>query len=135
LLQRSNLAQLTKDATHRIYIYKDIKVARKSLQVYRIKCSMKWYLKVIGGSYYTCLPRTLLAAARSARKTAAPGTAPKAPRLLTIIKHSPHIHTCITRTNYKKTVQHYMETAYKTSLKLFYASQRSRAYKEHLKRS
>jgi hypothetical protein len=42
------------------------------------------YLKVIGGSCYTCLPRTLPAAAQTARKTAAPGTAPKAPRLLTV---------------------------------------------------
>ena len=30
--------------------------------------------KVIGCSCYTCLPRTALAAAQSARKTAAPGT-------------------------------------------------------------
>ena len=29
---------------------------------------------MIGGSYYTCLPRTALAAAQTARKTAAPGT-------------------------------------------------------------
>jgi hypothetical protein len=58
---------------------------------------MKLYLKVIGGSCYTCLPRTLPAAARTARKMAAPGTDPKAPRLLTIAtpKHSPaHTHTC-----------------------------------------
>jgi hypothetical protein len=96
---------------------------------------MKLYLKVIGDSCYTCLPRTLPAAARSARKTAAPGTAPKAPRLLTIIKHSPHIHTYTTIAKHKKTVQHYMETAHETSLELIYALQRSRAYKEHLKRS
>ena len=47
---------------------------------------MKMYLKVIGCSCYTCLPRT--AAAQSARKTAAPGTGTGAPpvaqRLLTI---------------------------------------------------
>ena len=52
-----------------------------------LKCSMKMYLKVIGGSCYTCLPRTTPAAAQSARKTAAPGTGTGAPpvaqRLLT----------------------------------------------------
>ena len=35
---------------------------------------MKMYLKVIGCSCYTCLPHTALAAAQTARKTAAPGT-------------------------------------------------------------
>ena len=44
-------------------------------------------IKVIGCSCYTCLPRTALAAAQSARKTAAPGTGTEAPpmdqRLLT----------------------------------------------------
>jgi predicted component of type VI protein secretion system len=40
-----------------------------------------------------------------------------------------------TITKYKKTVQNYIEIAQKTSLKLFYALQRSRGYKEHLKRS
>ena len=48
---------------------------------------MKLYLKVIGGSCYTCLPRTAPAAAQSAQKTAAPGTSTGAPpvaqRLLT----------------------------------------------------
>ena len=48
---------------------------------------MKVYLKVICYSCYTCLPRTALAAAQSARKTAAPGTGTEAPpkdqRLLT----------------------------------------------------
>ena len=43
--------------------------------------------KLIGCSCYTCLPRTALAAAQSARKTAAPGTGTGAPpvaqRLLT----------------------------------------------------
>ena len=43
--------------------------------------------KVMGCSCYTCLPRTALAAAQSARKTAAPGTGTEAPpmdqRLLT----------------------------------------------------
>ena len=49
---------------------------------------MKLYLKVIGCSCYTCLPRTAAAAAtQSARKMAAPGTGTGAPpvaqRLLT----------------------------------------------------
>ena len=48
---------------------------------------MKNVIKVIGGSCYTCLPRTALAAAQTARKMAAPGTDTGAPqkdqRLLT----------------------------------------------------
>ena len=50
-----------------------------------LKCSMKMYLKVIGYSCYTCLPRTAPTAAQSARKTATPGTGapPVARRLLT----------------------------------------------------
>ena len=48
---------------------------------------MKVYLKVIGCSYYTCLPRTAPTAAQTAQKTAAPGTETGAPpvaqRLLT----------------------------------------------------
>ena len=40
---------------------------------------MKNVIKVIGGSCYTCLPRTAPAAAQSARKTAAPGTGTGAP--------------------------------------------------------
>ena len=42
---------------------------------------MKLYLKVIGCSCYTCLPRTALAAAQSARKKAAPGTGTGAPQM------------------------------------------------------
>ena len=43
---------------------------------------MKMFLKVIGCSCYTCLPRTApTAAAQSARKTAAPGTGTRAPQL------------------------------------------------------
>ena len=45
------------------------------------------YLKVVGGSCYTCLPRTAPATAQSAQKTAAPATGTVAPpvarRLLT----------------------------------------------------
>jgi hypothetical protein len=66
---------------------------------------MKLYLKVIGCSCYTCLPRTLPAAARTARKMATLGTAPVARRLLTIVsaKHSPaHTHTCKQGQKYKK---------------------------------
>ena len=42
---------------------------------------MNLYLKVIGCSCYTCLPRTALAAGQSARKTAAPGTGTGAPQM------------------------------------------------------
>ena len=61
-------------------IYKGYKVARKSLRHTVLKCSMKMYLKVIGCSYYTCLPHTA-PAAQSARKTAAPGTGTGAPQM------------------------------------------------------
>ena len=48
---------------------------------------MKMYLKVIGCSCYTCLPRTAPTAAQTSQKTAAPGTGTGAPpvaqRLLT----------------------------------------------------
>ena len=46
-----------------------------------LKCSMKLYLKVIGCSCYTCLPRTAPTAAQSARKKAAPGTGTGAPQM------------------------------------------------------
>ena len=42
---------------------------------------MKLQLKVIGCSCYTCLPRTALAAAQTAPKTAAPGTSTGAPQM------------------------------------------------------
>jgi hypothetical protein len=96
---------------------------------------MKLYVKVVEGSCYTCLPRTLPTAARTARKMAVPGTAPKARRLLAIIKHGPHIHTCTTIANYKKTVHQYNRTAHKTILELFYALQRSQERESQLKRS
>ena len=48
---------------------------------------MKAYLKVIGCSCYTCLPRTAPAAAQTGQKMTAPGTGTGAPpvaqRLLT----------------------------------------------------
>ena len=65
-------------------------------------------IKVIGCSCYTCLPRTALAAAQSARKTAAPGTGTGAPqidqRLLTIATPKQvHIYTYMqTRAKTKK---------------------------------
>ena len=61
---------------------------------------MNMYLKVIGGSCYTCLPQSSPAAAQTVVKTvAAPGTGtpPKDQRLLTITtpKQGPtHTHTC-----------------------------------------
>ena len=83
------------------------------------------YLKVIGGSCYNCFPQT------------APGTPPTAQRLLTIAmpKQSiAHTHTCKQRKKLRNsTTKH--KTANKTSLELFYALQRSRGYKERLKRS
>ena len=42
---------------------------------------MKLYLKVIGYSCYTFLPRTAPAAAQSAQKTAAPSTGTRAPQM------------------------------------------------------
>ena len=61
-----------------------------------LKCSMKWYLKVIGCSCYTCHPQTV-PAARSVSRKLAPGTPSTAQRLLTIAtpEQSPaHTHTC-----------------------------------------
>ena len=55
-----------------------------------LKCSMKVYLKVIGCSCYTCLPRTAPATAQTGQKMA-PGTGTGAPqmdqRLLTNAKN------------------------------------------------
>ena len=42
---------------------------------------MKLYLKVIGCSCYTCLPRTTPAAAQTGQKTAALGTGTGAPQM------------------------------------------------------
>ena len=61
--------------------YKGYKLARKSLKAYSINMQYEIVFKVIGCSCYTCLPRTALAAAQSARKTAAPGTGTGAPQL------------------------------------------------------
>ena len=62
-------------------IYKGYKVARKSLQAYSIKCSMKMYLNDRWCSCYTCLPHTAPAAAQTGQKTAAPGTGTGAPQM------------------------------------------------------
>jgi hypothetical protein len=58
---------------------------------------MKLYLKVIGHSRYTCLPRCSPATAQRALQKGALDTRPKAQRLLTIAtpKHGPaHTQTC-----------------------------------------
>ena len=84
------------NATQRIYI-KDIMWLGNPYRHTILKCSMKLYLKVIGCSCYTCLPRTALAAAQTALKTVvAPdtGTPLKNQRLITIAmpKQVQHIH-------------------------------------------
>ena len=70
----------------KVYI-KDIKWLGNPYRHTVLKCSMKLYLKVIGCSCYTCLPRTAPAAAQTGLKTAALGTGTGAPpvaqRLLT----------------------------------------------------
>ena len=60
---------------------------------------MKLYLKVIGGSCYTCLPQNSPTAQTALKTVATPdtGTPPKYQRLLTIAtpKQGPaHTHTC-----------------------------------------
>ena len=83
MLSRSNLAQLTK-MQPKAYI-KDIKWLGSPYRHTILKCSMKLYLKVIGCSCYTCLPRTVPAAQTAQREVAAHGTGapPVAQRLLT----------------------------------------------------
>ena len=61
------------NATQRIYI-KDIQWLGNPYRHTVLKCSMKMYLKVIGCSCYTCLPRTAPTAAQCGRMTATPGT-------------------------------------------------------------
>ena len=82
---------------------------------------MKLYSNVIGCSCYTCLPRTAPAAAQSAQKMA-PGTGTRAPQLDQRLLTNTWPKQCI-------------KIARKTKLQLFYALQRSRGYKERLKRS
>jgi hypothetical protein len=71
------------NATHGIY-NKDKRWLGSPYRHTKLKCSMKLYLKVIGCSCYTCLPRRSPAAAQTALQKGAPGTRPKAQRLLTI---------------------------------------------------
>ena len=78
---------------------------------------MKMYLKMIGCSCYTCLPRTALAAAQTAPKTAAPGTGTDASlvvqRLLTIATPKQvHIYTYI-QTRAKTKNKHQTQESYK----------------------
>ena len=79
---------------------------------------MKMYLKVIGCSCYTCLPRTAPATTQTCRKTAAPGTGTGAPqmdqRLLTITWPKT-IHNINIQANTNKsyeTVHQYIKTAH-----------------------
>ena len=71
----------------------------------------------------------------------APGTGTDAPpvaqRLLTHTwpKTSPAQYIQANKSKHSETVQQYTRTANQTRLELFYALQRSRGHKEHLKRS
>ena len=70
---------------------------------------MKLYLKVIGGSCYTCLPQSSPATAQTDVKTvAAPGTGtpPKDQRLLMIAtpKQVQHIHIHANKSKHYETV-------------------------------
>ena len=67
---------------------------------------MKLYLKVIGCSCYTCLPRTTPAAAQIAQKMAAPGTGTGAPQM----------DQRLLRTHGQKQVQHIHIHANKSKL-------------------
>ena len=68
------------NATQRIYI-KDIKWLGNPYRHAVLKYSMKMYLKVIGCSCYTCLPRTAPAATQTSQKMAAPGTGTGDPQM------------------------------------------------------
>ena len=84
MLQRSNLAQLTKMQPKGIY--KGYKVARKSLQAYSIKMQYEIVFKVMGGVHVILAFLKSSPAAQTAQKMA-PGTgtdaSPVAQRLLT----------------------------------------------------
>jgi hypothetical protein len=107
------------NATQGIY-NKDKKWLGSPYRHTELKCSMKWYLKVIGCSCYTCLPQSSPTAAQTALQKGAPGTRPKAQHLLTIAtpKHGPaHTHTCKQRqkirnstTLHKNSTQNYDRT-------------------------
>ena len=90
-------------------------------------------------SCYTCLTQSSPATQTALKTVAAPGTGtpPKDQRLLTIAtpKQGPaHTHTCKQRQTLRNSTTIH-KTANKTKLRLFYALQRSRGHKEHLKRS
>ena len=97
MLQRSNLAQLTKMQPKGIY--KGYKVAKKSLQAYSIKMQYEIVFKGDGCcSCYTCLPQTVSTTQTAVRMVAALGIGapPKDQRLLTNtwpkIIHNKNIH-------------------------------------------
>ena len=79
---------------------------------------MKLYLKMIGCSCYTCLPRNAPAAAQTGQKTATPGTGTGAPqmdqRLLmnTWPKQCTLISIQANTNKNKETVHQYMKTAH-----------------------
>ena len=76
---------------------------------------MKLYLKVIGGSCYTCLSQTVPAAQTTQRKVDAPGTStpPKDQCLLTIATPKQvHIYTYI-QTRAKTKNKHQTQESYK----------------------
>ena len=60
---------------------KDIKWLGSPYRHTVLKCSMKLYLKVIGCSFYTCLPQTAPAAAVTDLKMDALGTGTEAPQV------------------------------------------------------
>ena len=119
------------NATQRIY--KGYKVARKVL--IGIQYENVFRSDQRQSSCYTCLPQSSSAAQTALKVT--PGTPPKDQRLLTIATPKPspaHTHTCKQKQKLRNsTIIH--KTANKTELELFYALQRSRGHKEHLKRS
>ena len=103
---------------------------------------MKWYFK--GDrccSCYTCLPQTAPATQSAQKVVAAPGTGTGAPpvaqRILTNTwskTRQQHKHTCKQRLTLRNSTTIHKKAS-KTKLELFYAFQRSRGHKEHLKQS
>ena len=97
---------------------------------------MKLYLKVIGGSCYTCLPQTTHAAQSVLRKMA-PGTPPKDQRLLTNAwpkTRQQHKHT-----SKQELILRNSTTIHKNSkqnqARTILRVQQSLGHKEHLKQS
>ena len=90
-------------------------------------------------SCYTCLPQSSPAAQTTLKMVAAPGTGTpsKDQRLLTTATPKQglaHTHTCKQRQMLRNNTTIHKNSK-KTELELFYALQRSRGHKEHLKRS